>query len=106
VLVAFSLRSAVAALSPIISEVQADFAVPTWVAGLIGTAPPVCFAVFGIVTPILERRFGLERLAAASMLIVTAALIARSLAGMRPRCCWRRRCCSPPWAWATSSCRR
>jgi CP family cyanate transporter-like MFS transporter len=33
------------------------------------------------VTPILERRFGLERLAAASMLIVTAALIARSLAG-------------------------
>ncbi len=81
VLVAFSLRSAVAALSPIISEVQADFAVPTWVAGLIGTAPPVCFAVFGIVTPILERRFGLERLAAASMLIVTSALIARSLAG-------------------------
>lgn len=81
VLVAFSLRSAVAALSPIISEVQADFDVPTWVVGLIGTAPPVCFAVFGIVTPILERRFGLERLAAASMLIVTAALIARSLAG-------------------------
>jgi CP family cyanate transporter-like MFS transporter len=52
--------------------------------GLIGTAPPVCFAVFGIVTPILERRFGLERLAAASMLIVTSALIARSLAGSRP----------------------
>lgn len=80
VLVAFSLRSAVAALSPIISEVQADFAVPTWVVGLIGTAPPVCFAVFGIVTPMLERRFGLERLAAASMLIVTAALLARALA--------------------------
>ncbi|WP_294981801.1 MFS transporter [uncultured Microbacterium sp.] len=80
VLVALSLRSAVAALSPIISEVQADFAVPTWVVGLIGTAPPVCFAVFGIVTPMLERRFGLERLAAASMLLVTAALLARALA--------------------------
>jgi hypothetical protein len=73
VLVAFSLRPAVAALSPILAEVQADFAVPTWVVGLIGTAPPVCFAVFGIVTPTLERRFGLERLAAASMLVVTAA---------------------------------
>lgn len=81
VLVAFSLRSAVAALSPIVSEVQADFAVPTWVVGLIGTAPPICFAVFGIVTPILERRFGLERLAAASMVVVTAALVARALAG-------------------------
>ncbi len=81
VLVAFSLRSAVAALSPILAEVQEDFAVPTWVVGLIGTAPPVCFAVFGIVTPMLERRFGLQRLAAASMVVVTAALIWRALAG-------------------------
>lgn len=80
VLVAFSLRSAVAALSPILTEVQADFAVPAWVAGLIGTAPPVCFAVFGIVTPALERRFGLERLAAASMVVVTLALVGRGLA--------------------------
>ena len=81
VLVAFSLRSAVAALSPILTEVQADFAVPAWIAGLIGTAPPVCFAVFGIVTPALERRFGLERLAAASMVVVTLALLGRAVAG-------------------------
>jgi len=81
VLVAFSLRSAVAALSPILSEIQAEFTVPTWVAGLIGTAPPVCFAVFGIVTPALERRFGLERLAAASMVVVTVALVWRAIAG-------------------------
>ncbi len=81
VLVAFSLRSAVAALSPIIAEIQHDFAVPTGVVGLIGTAPPVCFAVFGIVTPALERRFGLQRLAAASMVIVTAALLWRAVAG-------------------------
>jgi len=80
VLVAFSLRSAVAALSPIIAEVQRDFSVPTWIVGLIGTAPPVCFAVFGIVTPALERRFGLQRLAAASMVVVTAALVWRALA--------------------------
>ena len=81
VLVAFSLRSAVAALSPILTEIQADFAVPAWVAGLIGTAPPVCFAVFGIVTPALERRFGLERLAAAAMVVVTLALLGRAVAG-------------------------
>ncbi len=78
VFVAFSLRSAVAALSPIISEIQADFSVPTGILGLIGMAPPVCFAVFGIVTPALERRFGLERLAAASMIVVAGALIARA----------------------------
>ncbi|HYP73991.1 MAG TPA: MFS transporter, partial [Microbacterium sp.] len=60
VLVAFSLRSAVAALSPILDAVEGDVAVPTWVVSLIGAAPPVCFAAFGIVTPALERRFGLE----------------------------------------------
>ena len=81
VLVAFSLRSAVAALSPILAEVNADLHVPTWVVGLIGAAPPICFAVFGIVTPTLERRFGLERLAAASMLVAATAMIARALAG-------------------------
>ena len=81
VLVAFSLRSAVAALSPILAEVNADLHVPTGVVGLIGAAPPICFAVFGIVTPTLERRFGLERLAAASMLVAATAMIARALAG-------------------------
>lgn len=80
VLTAFSLRSAVASLSPILAEVNAEFTVPTAVVGLIGAAPPVCFAVFGIVTPALERRFGLERLAAASMLVATAAMVWRALA--------------------------
>lgn len=80
VLVAFSLRSAVASLSPILAEVRADIDVPTWVVGLIGTAPPVCFAVFGIVTPLLERRFGLERLAIAAMAVAALALAGRAFA--------------------------
>ena len=79
-LVAFSLRSAVASLSPILAEIEADFAVPSWILGLIGAAPPVCFAVFGIVTPALERRFGLERLAVAAMVVATGAMVARALA--------------------------
>nr|WP_241742639.1 MFS transporter [Microbacterium lacticum] len=79
-MVAFSLRSAVASLSPILAEIEADFAVPSWILGLIGAAPPVCFAVFGIVTPALERRFGLERLAVAAMVVATGAMVARALA--------------------------
>lgn len=81
VLVAFSLRSAVASLSPILAEVRADFDVPTGVVGLIGAAPPVCFAVFGIVTPALERRFGLELLAVTSMVVAAASMLARAVAG-------------------------
>lgn len=40
----------------------------------------MCFAVFGIVTPALERRFGLERLAVAAMVVATGAMVARALA--------------------------
>lgn len=80
VLVAFSLRSAVASLSPILAEIEADIAVPAWVVGLIGTAPPLCFALFGIVTPMLERRFGLERLAIAAMVVVSFGLVGRAFA--------------------------
>lgn len=80
VLVAFSLRSAVASLSPILDEVRVDIDVPMWAVGLIGTVPPVCFAVFGFVAPALERRFGLEPLAIATMIVVAAALTGRALA--------------------------
>jgi len=80
VLFAFSLRSAVASLSPLYDHIAVDFDVPAAVIGLIGTAPPVCYAVFGLLTPALERRFGLERLAVVAMVIVAIGLIVRSLA--------------------------
>ena len=80
VLFAFSLRSAVASLSPLFDHIAADFDLPAAVIGLIGTAPPVCYAVFGLLTPALERRFGLERLAVAAMVVVAIGLVARSLA--------------------------
>ena len=63
-----------ASLSPVLGFIAADFAVPPAVVGLIGTAPPVCYAVFGILTPQLERRFGLERLALAAMVVVVVGL--------------------------------
>lgn len=80
VLFAFSLRSAVASLSPLFDHIADEFDVPAVVIGLIGTAPPVCYAIFGLLTPALERRFGLERLAVAAMIVVTLGLIARALA--------------------------
>lgn len=79
VLFAFSLRTGVASLSPVLGLVGEEFAVPAAVVGLIGTAPPVCYAVFGILTPQLERRFGLERLALAAMVVVSVGLVARGL---------------------------
>lgn len=79
-LVAFSLRSAVGALSPLLEAVSQNFSLPGWMVGLIGAAPPVCFAVFGSVTPALERRVGLERLTIAAMLVVAIGSAGRAVA--------------------------
>ena len=80
VLFAFSLRIGVASLSPIIDHVTHDIALSPWVIGLIGTAPPVCYAVFGIVTPGLERRFGLQQLAVFALVVAAVGLVGRALA--------------------------
>lgn len=80
VLVAFSLRSAVASLSPVIDHIARDFSMPSVVVGLIGAAPPVCFAAFGLITPLLERRFGLERIAVAAIALMAAGLLLRGFA--------------------------
>lgn len=81
VLFAFSLRSAVASLSPVVDYVGADFPLPAAVLGLIGTAPPVCYAVLGLLTPLLERKLGLEALAAIAMALTAVGLGARGLVG-------------------------
>ncbi|UPL18936.1 MFS transporter [Microbacterium aurugineum] len=80
VLVAFSLRSAVASLSPVIDHVAEDFPVSPVIIGLIGAAPPVCFAIFGLLTPLFERRFGLERMAIAAITLMALGLLLRGLA--------------------------
>lgn len=76
-LCAFSLRSAVASLSPLLDHIAVDFAVPTAVVGLIGTAPPVCFAIFGLSTPLLERRLGLERVTVIALTAIALGLVLR-----------------------------
>lgn len=81
VLCAFSLRSAVASLSPMLSLIKHDFPLSATVVGLIGAAPPVCFAIFGLVTPALERWLSLERLTAIALATIAAGLFFRGTSG-------------------------
>ncbi|UYO96752.1 MFS transporter [Microbacterium sp. M28] len=76
-LCAFSLRSAVASLSPLIDQISAEFPLSPTVLGLIGTAPPVCFAIFGLATPQLERRLGLERVTVVALAAIAIGLVLR-----------------------------
>ncbi|MEW2012496.1 MULTISPECIES: MFS transporter [Microbacterium] len=80
VLLAFSLRSAVASLSPLFDAIGEDFVLPAAVLGLIGTVPPLCFAVFGLLAPGFERRFGLERTTLVALGAVALGLVARAAA--------------------------
>lgn len=80
VLFAFSLRSAVASLSPLLADVQRDMTLEPWVVGLIGTAPPVSFAVAGLVAPAIERRLGLHRVAVVALGVIALALALRAAA--------------------------
>ena len=81
VLLALTLRIAVASLSPLLTRIGEGFSLPAAVVGLIGMAPPVAFALAGMVTPAIERRLGLERsvliaaVTAAAMLALRAAAV-------------------------------
>lgn len=79
-LVAGSLRLAVASLSPLVELIGTSFPLSASVVGLIGTAPPVCYAIFGLLTPALERRIGLEKLMAIALLVVTIGTATRAMA--------------------------
>src|SRR6185312_6031326 len=68
ILVALNLRTAVAAISPIVSEIGTEIPLSAVGLGLLGMLPPVCFALFGILTPLATRRASLE-------LITTLALV-------------------------------
>ncbi|PPL15558.1 MFS transporter [Microterricola pindariensis] len=59
-IVALNLRTAVAALSPIADHIAADIPLSPTALGVLGMLPPVCFALFGIFTPVFTRRIGLE----------------------------------------------
>ena len=78
VLVALNLRIAIAAVSPILDIVRRDVAFDDTLAGLLGAAPLVSFAVFGSLAPLVARRWGLEPTLVAAMLLSGAGEVARS----------------------------
>lgn len=80
VLLALTLRIAVASLSPLVEIIRLDFDLPAAIIGLIGMAPPVAFAVAGLFTPAIERRVGLERLVLVAAVVAAAMLTLRAFA--------------------------
>ncbi len=75
---AFNLRTAVTSLSPLLDVLGTEFGFGNTMAGVLGMLPTAAFAVFGVLTPRLARRLGLEQTALLSMLLAAAGLMARA----------------------------
>lgn len=80
-LAAINLRTAITSLTPLLDVVGDALAFGSGVAGVLGMLAPAAFALFGLATPMLAARFGLERTVVAAMLLAGAGLLARGLVG-------------------------
>lgn len=79
-LAAVNLRTAVTSVTPLLDLLGATFGFGTTVSGVLGMLPTVSFALFGVCTPMLARRLGLERTTLLAMALATAGLLLRSSA--------------------------
>ena len=78
-LLALGGRTGVAALSPLATEVELDVSLSGLWLGLLGTIPPLAYAVAGLYTPRVTRKLGLEGVAIAVAVVTSLAHVARGL---------------------------
>lgn len=79
-LVALSLRTPVAALSPILDRIGEDITLDPIVLGIIGATPPLAFAASGLLAPLIARRLGLEQALLAALGAMVLGHLGRALA--------------------------
>ncbi|MFY2788169.1 MFS transporter [Rhodococcus sp. MALMAid1271] len=80
VLSALTLRAAVTSISPLFGRIATDLHFGDTVIGITGMLPPAMFAVFGLATPFLAKRTGLERAALLAMTLTTVGMATRAFA--------------------------
>jgi CP family cyanate transporter-like MFS transporter len=80
IVTAVNLRPAVTSIGPVLQEVRRGLGMSSTIAGLLASVPPLCFSLFGVGAPRLERQFGRGRVVLAGMCALTAGLVLRPLA--------------------------
>ncbi len=76
-LVALTLRGAVAAVSPVLPTLREDLGLSATVAGLLTALPVLCYALAAPPAALLGRRLGSGRAVSVSLLVLAAATVAR-----------------------------
>ncbi|QHS11315.1 MFS transporter [Sinimarinibacterium sp. NLF-5-8] len=80
-LAAVNLRTAVTSLTPLLDQLAATFGFGAVLMGVFGMLPTAAFALFGVMTPRVAQRMGLERAILLAMALTAVGLLARALAG-------------------------
>src|ERR671933_1917866 len=78
VCLAANLRPALTSVAPLIGQIRTDTGISNGVAGLLTALPLLAFSVLSPIAPRLARRFGMERVLLASMLVLAAGILLRS----------------------------
>ena len=78
VLLAANLRPALTSVAPLIGQIRMDTGISNGVAGLLTGLPLLAFGLLSSIAPRLARRFGMERVLLASMLVLAAGIVLRS----------------------------
>lgn len=80
VALAVNTRTSVASLSPVIQDVQAELGLSSITIGVIGMLPTLCFAAAGLLAPRLARRFALEHVVSATLVVIAIGSVLRGMA--------------------------
>ncbi len=80
-IMALSLRPAVSVVPPLLSELTGELGFDAGTTGLLAMLPPLLFAVFGLLTPVLIRTFGLEKSLLAAIGLAVLGQLARAATG-------------------------
>ena len=75
---AFSLRAAVSVVPPLLDELRGELGFDASTIGLLAMLPPLIFAVFGLLTPVLIRRFSLEKVLVAGVVLAVIGQLLRA----------------------------
>ncbi len=78
VLLAANLRPALTSVAPLIGQIRTDTGISNGVAGLLTGLPLLAFAALSPIAPRLARRFGMEWVLLASLLVLASGILLRS----------------------------
>ncbi|MBA2535291.1 MAG: MFS transporter [Rubrobacter sp.] len=77
VFLAANLRPSLTGVAPLIGQIRADTGISNGAAGLLTTLPLLAFALLSPIAPRLARRFGMEGVLLASLLVLAAGILLR-----------------------------